>query len=420
MPFSWINRDGKLIILARTSWLSAMGPLSVVLIIYLKQVGFSLIQSGIIIGAGLVGGSIYAVLTGISADAIGRRRILTYFTFARGVGGIALAFIGNFPLLATITFLMGAAGAQGGGGGLQSLAQATLTETAPAHRRTELYAMYNMFPMVGTALGTLAAGLPVILQNSLGMSELTSLRAMMLWYTFFNFVASLLSPNIEVSQMHRRWVNPLTLPSRRKIFTVAGLFTVERAAGALVVQSLVAYWFFDHFGVQIGSLAIIFFSANIGTAASFWIGAKLANRFGLINTMVFTHLPASFLLVVLPFVPEAWMAVTIWLAYSLTRRMAHPLRQSYAMAIVGSQERVAMATITATGNNASTAGGPPLATWLWSVASASVPFIASGVMQIGGDLLLYFKFRNMRPPEEAHRQAERERPTPLEGVTKQE
>ena len=140
MPFSWINRDGKLIILARTSWLSAMAPLSVVLIIYLKQVGFSLIQSGMIIGAGLVGGSIYAVLTGISADAIGRRRMLVYFTVARGVGGIALFFIGNFPLLATITFLTGSAGAQGGGGGMQSLAQATLAATAPAHQRTGLYA----------------------------------------------------------------------------------------------------------------------------------------------------------------------------------------------------------------------------------------------------------------------------------------
>ena len=414
MPLSWINRDGKLIIAARGCWLFAQGSVVVLLIIYLKQVGFSLVETGLLIAAGTLGGALYSILAAFFADVIGRRRLLVLYIAARGVAGVGLATISSFPFLTTICFLT-AFSTGGGAGGLQPLAQATLAETAPARRRNDLYAAYNMFAIGGAAVGTLAAGLPILLQNLLGMSELGSYKFMMLWYVFFNLVAallvSLLSPAVEASRDGRGWVNPLTLPSRRKIFAATGLFTIDRFAGSLVIQSLVAYWFFDRFGLQLQSLAVLFFSSNIGVVISMWVGAKLANRFGLINTMVLTQLPSSLLMVALPFAPEAWMAITIWLVYSLSHRMSSPMRQSYTMAIVGPEERVAMATATGLGGNASMASGPPIATFLYSFATAAVPFVASGVIQMIGDLLLYLTFRKVRPPEETRRQAGKQQPT---------
>ena len=413
MPLSWISRDGKLIIAARGAWLFAQGSIVVLLFIYLKQVGFSLVETGFLIAAGTLGGALYSIVAALIADVIGRRRLLVLYIAARGVAGVGLATISSFPFLAAIFFLT-AFSTGGGAGGLQPLAQATLAETAPARRRNDLYAVYNMFAIGGSALGTLAAGVPILLQNILGMSELDSYKFMMLWYVFFNMVAalfvSLISPAVEASRDGRGWVNPLTLPSRRKIFTVAGMFTIDRFAGSLVIQSLVAFWFFDKFGLQLQSLAILFFSSNIGVVISMWVGTKLANRFGLINTMVFTQLPSSLLMVAIPFVSEAWMAITLWLLYSLSHRMASPMRQSYTMAIVGPEERVAMATATGLGGNASMASGPPIATFLYGFAAA-VPFVASGVIQMIGDLLLYLTFHKVKPPEEVRRQEGRQHET---------
>ena len=428
MPLQWINRDGKLIIFSRAFRLFAQGSISILLVIYLKheQVGFSLVQVGFFISSGVVGAAVFSVLVAFVGDAIGRRRLLIFFSASRIAAGVALATTHNFPLLVVIGFFTAFVGSGGGGGAAQPVAQASLTDTAPAERRNDLYAVYNTIGIGGSAVGALFASLPVFLQNSFDVSELSSFKFMMLWYAFFNLIAALLaallSPAVEVSisKGGRRWVNPLTLPSRRKIFMAGGLFSVEHFATSLVVQGLVAFWFFEKFDIQLDSLALIFFASNIGAASSFWVGAKLANRFGLINTMVFTHLPSGLLLIAIPFVPEAWMAILFWLLFVLAQRMSMPMRLSYTMAIVEPHERLAMATLSRMGHNVSMAAGPPIATFLYSFATTAVPFVASGVMQMGGDLLLYLKFRNVKPPEEVRRQAEEQHPTPPQTATGQE
>lgn len=426
MPLQWINRDGKLIIFSRAFRLFAQGSISILLVIYLKEVGFSLIQVGFFISSGVLGAAVFSVLVAFVGDAIGRRHLLIFFSASRIAAGVALATTHNFALLATIGFFTAFVGSGGGGGAAQPVAQASLTDTAPANRRNDLYAIYNTIGVGGSAIGALFAGLPVLLQNSLGLSELSSFKLMMLWYSFFNLIAALLaallSPAIElsVSKGGRRWVNPLNLPSRRKIFMAGGLFSLEHFATSLVVQGLVAFWFFEKFDVELDSLALIFFASNIGAASSFWIGAKLANRFGLINTMVLTHLPSGLLLIGIPFVPEAWMAITIWLLFVLTQRMSMPMRLSYTMAIVEPHERLAMATLSRMGHNVSMAAGPPIATFLYSVAATAVPFITSGVVQITGDLLLYAKFRNVKPPEETRREAKGGNSAPPENLGEQE
>jgi MFS family permease len=403
MPFSWINRDGRLIITSRSLRLLGQGPVMVLLVIYLDLVGFTLFQTGMLVAAGLLGGAFYTVLTILLGDVIGRRRLLTLFTFFRCLTGIALALFNDPYLLICISFATGFSGVPGGGGALQPLGQATLAETAPPERRNELYAIYNIMATSGSALGALASGLPIILQNSLELNILDSYKFMMIWYALFSLIATILniflSRAIEVPEEKRHWMNPLKLPSRRKIFTFAGLFAIDHGANSLVIQGLVAFWFFTKFQMDIQSLALIFFASSLGAASSFWVGAKLANRIGLVNTMVFTRLPAGILLISLPFIPHAGFAIAIWLAYTLTKRMAMPMRQSYTMAIVEPQERVPMATVNSLTGNSVMVAGPPIATLLWTIA-ASVPFVIAGCMQIVSDLLLYTTFRQVQSPEE--------------------
>ena len=374
-----------------------------ILAIYLTRIGFSLIQVGLLISSGVLGAAFFSVLVALFADAIGRRRLLVFFALARGAAGIALALMSSFPLLAAICFFTGFAIGGGSGGGAAPLSQAVLAETAPANRRNDLYALYNMLAIGGGAFGTLASGVPVLLQN-LGIDELTSYRFAMLWYAFFNCLAALLSfllsSLVEVSQERRHWANPFRLPSRGRILAVSSLFSVEHFSSALVVQSLVAYWFLETFGVQLQSLAVIFFASNIGAAGSFWLGAKLANRFGLINTIILTHLPSGLLLLWMPFVSDVRIAVGFWLAIVVMGHMAMPMRQSYAMGIVGSRERVAMASLSHLGGTASMVAGPTVATYLWGLASAASPFVASGAIRIIGDVLIYFALRNVKAAEE--------------------
>ena len=182
---------------------------------------------------------------------------------------------------------------------------------------------------------------------------------------------------------------------------------MDHFAGSLLLQSLVAYWFSTRFGLELGALALVFFFSQILSAISLWLAAKLAARIGLINTMVFTHIPASLFLIAAAFAPTATLAVIFWQLRSFLAQMDVPTRTSYTMAVVGPEERVAMAGIHIVGRSVSGIGGPSVATALWQTVSASAPLLACGVLKIAYDISLYFMFRNVKPPEEAEK-AEKE------------
>ncbi|MBM3940331.1 MAG: MFS transporter [SAR202 cluster bacterium] len=254
------------------------------------------------------------------------------------------------------------------------------------------------------ACGALLAGAPEWLARLFGIAELTGFRlafgafAACLLVTTFLF--ALLSPAVEAPRPVRRWSNPLRLPSRRPMFTLVGLFSVDALGGALIMQSLVAYWFNTRFGLDVGSLAVVFFVSQLLSALSLWAAARIAARIGLLNTMVFTHIPASLLLIGAAFAPTATLAVVLWQARSLFSMMAVPTRDSYTMAIVGPDERVAMASLHMVGRSVASTVGPRLSTALWEAVSAAAPFVACGVLKIGYDLALFAYFRRVRPPEE--------------------
>ncbi len=409
LPLAWISLDGKLIILARAVRAFAQGSVAVILAIYLEKLGFGLVEIGAFISIGLVGTAVYAFLVGLFASGVGFRRLLVAFGLGSAVMGVALAFTNSFPLLSVMALLTSFSASGGGGSAVQPLELASLPETAPAHRRTDVFAVYDIAATVATALGALAAGLPQALEG-LGMTELAAMRALFLGYAAFHIAASLcyffVSVKVETGASGQKWTNPLKLPSRRIIFTLSALFGVDSFAGGMLAQSLVSYWFFTKFGVQLGSIAFIFFASNILAAVSLWAAARLANRIGLINTMVFTHIPSSLLLILMAFVPFAWLAVGLWLARSFLGQMDVPTRQSYTMAVVRPEERVAMASTNILTRSIVVPASPSAATLLWNAASASVPFVATGVLKIGYDLALWAMFHNVKTPEEQRRAEE--------------
>ena len=238
------------------------------------------------------------------------------------LSGIALVMSESFSVLILAAFLGNLSGFVGGGG-MGPLEQAVLAGSATPQRRTDLFALFSLIGTIAGSLGALASGLPTLLQRALGLEELASFHPVFVAYTALALLTALLysrlSSRVELPSGEARWANPFTLPSRSRIFTLAGLFTVDSFGTGLIVQSLASYWFFTRFGLQPGQLGALFFASHVLTAVSLWAAARLARRIGLLNTMVFTHIPSSLSLIAVPFVPEAWMAIALWLLRAFCR-----------------------------------------------------------------------------------------------------
>ena len=409
----WLNRDATLIILARGIRTFAQSFVAVLLALYLTELGFSLVQVGVFLSLGVAGVAFFAFLVSLVADRVGRRPLLILFSLTSAVAALGLFFVDNYLILLVFAFL-GSLSTGGGGGGespAQPLEVASLPDTAPDLKRTDLFAIYNIVARTGGALGALTAGLPALYQVAFALTTLDAYRVMFVAFAVLQIIGallySLLSPGIEGASTERRWSNPLKLPSRRRIFTLTALFSVDTFTTSMVTQSLIAYWFSTKFGLEVGSLALVFFGSQVLTATSLWLAAKIANRIGLLNTMVFTHIPSSFFLLAAAFAPAAWMAVLFWQLRAFLAQMDNPTRDSYTMAIVGPEERVAMASIHIVGRSALGAAGPSATTALWSLLSASALLVGAALLKIGYDLSLYAMFRNVRPPEEVRRLQER-------------
>jgi MFS family permease len=407
--FGWISRDGKLLIAVRGVRTFAHSAASVLLAIYLDLLGFSLFEIGLFLTIGSSGAAFWALVAGLVGDTLGRRRLLTVMGLLMTLMGVALITSQSLPLLAVAAFLGSFSVMPVASGAMGPLEQASLPATAAPERRTDLFALYGIVGTAAVSLGALAAGLPSACQRAFGLSQLASFQVVFGGYIPLGVIVALcysrLSPHVEVATDEALWVNPLRLPSRTRILTLAGLFTVDSFGTGLLGQSLASYWFFTRFGIPLQELGLLFFASNVLTAISLWVAARLARRIGLVNTMVFTHIPSSLLLIAIPFLPDAWLAVLFWLVRAFFVQMDAPTSQSYTMAVVGAQERSAMAAATSVSRSAGIAAGPAAATALWSAASASAPFVVGGIVKIAYDLALWVLFRQVKPPEEGQERA---------------
>ena len=405
---SWMSRDAWLITSARGARTFSQSFISIIMALYLEELGFGLVEIGAILTAGILGISSFAVVVGLVSERVGRRRFLIIFSLLAAMCGLAMYWVETFIPLMIIGFV----GSLSGGGSAgespaQPLEVAILPDTGPQERRTDIFAIYTIVARTGTFLGALAAGLPVLFQDALGMSVLPSFKVMFLAFAVCQLAGAMLyafvSSKAEGVVTNQQWQNPFKLPSRRRIFTLTGLYSLDTFTTSMLIQSLVAYWFHTKFGLTLESLALVFALSHLLTACSLWMAAKIANRIGLLNTMVFTHIPSSLFLLAAAFAPTATLAIVFWQCRAFLAQMDVPTKDSYTMAVIRPEERVAMASIHLVGRSAAGAVGPTVTTAMWNVMAAWTPLVGSALMKIGYDLALYGMFRNVRPPEEEER-----------------
>ena len=406
-----LTPDGRLLFSTRIVRLFAYGFLSVVLVLYLVQVGLSEQEIGWLLTWTLVGDAVISLWLAGVADRMGRRQMLLVGAGLMVLAGGVFALTGNIVWL-TLAAIIGTISPSGAEvGPFLSIEQAILPQTAPDQHRTQIFAWYNLTGSFSTALGALAGGTLAQIMQGLGSPPLESYRVVVIGYALLGLVLgvlfSRLSPVAEVpTPTTRVEIGPLgnrhfgLHRSRRIVLKLSSLFMLDAFAGGLVVQSLIAYWFHLRFGVEPGGLGAIFFGANILAGLSALAAARLAARFGLINTMVWTHIPSNILLMLVPLMPNLPLAITALLVRFSISQMDVPTRQSYTMAVVDPDERSAAAGATTIARTAAVAAAPVLTGALLSASLWSLPFFVAGGLKIVYDLLLYRSFKAVKPPEE--------------------
>ncbi len=403
----WVSRDGKGILVARGLRNFAYGFLSVLLGIYLEALGFTAAHVGGVLMATLLGSALLSLLFAAVADRWGRRRVLAGSAGLMAIAGTIYALGAPYPVL-LLGALTGTLGTTSGEvGPFLSLEQAILPETCPDTRRTQLFSLYNLQGSVAASLGALCAGLPALLQDRFGIERLAALKGMLVLYALLALATMhlflRLSPSVEAGSNRSGTSQAPLHRSRRIVLRLSALFGLDSLAGGFVVQSLIAFWFFRRWGAGPEVLGPLFLFAGLLQAASYLVAAKVAGRIGLLNTMVFTHLPANVLLMLIPAMPSLELAAACLLARMSLSQMDVPTRQSYIVAVVDPEERTAAASLTNVARNVAQATTPALAGYAMEVLSLGLPFLLGGGLKIVYDLLLLAAFRHVKPPEEQER-----------------
>jgi MFS family permease len=405
MPHS--KSDIPLLFTTRIIRLFAYGFLSVALALYLAQVGLSEPEIGLLLTLTLVGDVPVTLWITTSADRIGRRRMLLLGAGLMVLAGLVFAFTHSFVLL-VVTAIIGVISPSGNDiGPFLSIEQAGLTQIIPSRDRTKVFAWYNLVGSFATALGSLVSGgLVQALQGS-GMPVINSYQVVLVGYALFGIVLAalfaFLSPQVEVGVVSAATIRSrLGLhKSQKVVLRLSALFALDAFAGGFVVQSIMAFWFHEKFGVEPAVLGSIFFGANILAGISALLAARIAAKIGLINTMVFTHVPSNILLMLVPLMPTLPLAIIVLLLRFSISQMDVPTRQSYTMAVVEPDERSAASGVTAIARSVGAAISPSLTGVFLAVPGLlSLPFLLSGGLKLVYDFFMYRSFQSVKPPEE--------------------
>ena len=401
------NMDITLLFSTRIIRLFCYGFLSVVLALYLSEAGLTEGQIGLLFTLTLLGDALISLWLTTSADRFGRKRTLLLGALLMAGAGVAFILTRNIILLIAAA-IIGVISPSGNEiGPFLSVEQAGLTQLISNKSRTQFFAWYNLAGSFATATGALIGGwLAQVLQDN-GWAALEAYRVVLMGYALGGFLLFLLffnlSPAVEVGKVGSETIKRVLglHRSRAVVFKLSSLFALDAFAGGLLVQSMFAYWFHVRFGVEPGVLGSIFFGANILAGISALLAIRIANKFGLINTMVFTHIPSNILLILVPLMPTLPLAIGILLLRFSISQMDVPTRQSYTMAVVSPDERSAASGITAIARSVGASLSPALTGLLFSMPLLfNVPFFLSGGLKIIYDLLLFREFRAVKPPEE--------------------
>src|SRR5205823_1672266 len=394
--------DAIRILTARGSRAFADGFVSLLLPIYLVELGFSALAIGAIVTSTLIGTALLTLWVGLIANRYSRRRLLLAAAGLMAATGAGFAAITDFWPLLVIAFVGLMNPTSGDASVFVPLEQTVLTQTIDPRRRTALFARYSVIGSAATALGVLAAALPDFMTTWTGGTRTAAMQLMFCLYAALGLVALAvyrpLSPQVEIADEAPK--APLQ-QSKMLVYGMAALFGMDSFGTGFLVQSLLALWLYQAFHVSVTTAAAILFWSSLCSALSYLVAVPIAARIGLINTMVFTHLPANILLILIPFAPDLTTAIGLLLARSALSQMDVPPRASYVMAVVTPPERPAAASITAVPKNFAWAAGSMISGYLLTISSFGRPLVIAGVIKGVYDILLLIKFQKVRPPEEA-------------------
>ncbi len=402
-----LTADGWLLFATRGLRMFAYGFLSIVLILYLKAEGLSETEIGLLLTMTLLGDTAISLWITTTADRLGRKRMLILGAILMAAAGAVFALTNNFLWLVIAATIGVLSPSDKEVGPFLAIEQATLSETIEDRQRTGVFAWYNLIGSVTAALGALVGGFACQELLHVGATGAAVYRPLVVAYsvvgvllavafTFLSRAAE--APPPDASTQHSRWLG--LHRSRSVVLRLSALFALDAFGGGFILQSIIAYWFYLRFALEPALLGSIFFVANLLAAASALAAAALARRLGLINTMVFTHLPSNVLLILVPLMPNLELAIAVLLARFSISQMDVPTRQSYTMAVVHPDERSAASGITTVARSVGAALSPTLAGYLLADPRwINAPFFIAGGLKILYDLILYRAFMAHQPPQ---------------------
>jgi MFS family permease len=379
----------------------ADGYVSLLLPVYLIALGFGPFEIGVIATTTLLGSGVLTLLVGFQAHRFPYRTWLVLAALLMAATGLSFASVTDFWPLLVIAF-MGTLNPSGGSVGVFiPLEHAVISRAVRDHERTATFARYSVVGSLVAALGALFAGFPELLTVKVGIATKPALQIMFVLYAGFGLAAAAVYAKLPTDERAAapQPGGPLKT-SRKMVYKLAALFSLDAFAGGLILDSMLVLWLFDNFRLSTATAGSIFFWSGLLSAFSFIVAARIARRFGLVNTMVFTHMPSSMLLILVPFMPTLGWAVALLLARSMLSQMDVPTRTSYVMAIVPPEERAAAASVTSVPRSFTSAVSPVIAGYLLSGSSFGWPLVIAGSLKIAYDLMLLYTCRHVRPPEE--------------------
>ena len=376
------------------------GFVSLLLPLYLLGLGYGPLQVGIIATATLLGSGLLTLLVGLRAYRFHYRSVLLAATLLMTATGLGFAACTQFwPLL--LIAIVGTLNPSSGDVSIfLPLEHAVLSRSVTDRERTAVFARYSLVGALLAALGSLAAGFPALLTAVLGLPQTRSLQLMFVAYAALGLATAAIYRGLPPSATETKTTAAPLGKSRRRVYVLASLFSLDAFGGGFVVQSMIALWLYQRFGLSVTTAGTIFFWTGLLTAMSYLVAVRIAKRIGLVNTMVFTHLPSSLCLIAIPFMPDLRYVIALLFVRSALSQMDVPTRSSYVMAIVESAERPAAATLTSVPRSLAATASPFLAGYMLGLSTFGWPLVAAGAIKIVYDLLLLAMFRQVRAPEE--------------------
>src|SRR6266567_1676845 len=376
------------------------GFAAIILPAYLLEIGFNPFQIGLVATAALLGSAATTLAVGLLAPRYHLRTLLLACAALMVVTGIAFPSLQHLVFIAVVAFIGTINPTTGDIGVHVPLEQAALAHRASDKERTHVFARYSLIGALSIAAGALAAGAPDLLV-SLGLGRTGALQMMFYVYAALGLIGALFYSRLPRAEAADTAPRATALgPSRQRVYKLAALFSLDAFAGGFTVQSLMALWLFERFDLSLAAASAFFFWSNVLTAFSYPVAARLGQRFGLVNTMVFTHIPSSLCLILAAFSPNLTIVLALLLVRSALSQMDVPTRTSYVMAVVTPAERTAAASVTAVPRSLASSLSPALSGALLATSFAGLPLLACGVLKIVYDIALLLSFRHVKPPEE--------------------